>query len=630
MDEIELKINKEWIKRNIHIVIIIIATILALILVSPMLKDGVLTNIDHSVHYARLWCLGQSNILPPAAWCPEFQAGYPVVSYYYPIIDLATVYTGKIIGLASSYKLFVTLTLFVLGAGAYFLLRSFGHKLAGAIAYALIVLNAGSWYTGGFNEIFLVGMWAQVMTTGFLLISFALFVEFYKKPSYKTMFFAVISTMFITHPVTLVVAAFLYTFTIILQWNESIKKIKWIGSFILFSLLVNGYYILHLLVNGKYIFWQTWGTMSFSDFQGYFLSAMPWYFMVAAAIGLVIAMRKEYKENKGLILFGLIILIYTLITFLPGLSGRLFVGLKVVTYTSMAIFIFAGLFFEYLATTKILINEKHIKFGLIISLALVVLMLYPMWTQSLQLSQDGPIIIPETQLQALFGPLQNLAPGRIAIEDTLYNSGQSPLTFTHLTALVPAYSGMEIVGVPYQYPQYVSLISSGGDNGIFSKKFSDYQPGELESIFEHYNIRYIFAESPAWIGYFENRTKAETKYGPFTIFETNITPSYFIVNNGSNMGEQYEGLEGKVMVNMSIPGFVSMKVNKYNNWKAYIDGQASKREFCEGLVCTQVPIGQHLVEFKYTYTYVEYIGYVITILSIIVLCYYAYNRKRRV
>jgi hypothetical protein len=116
-------------------------------------------------------------------------------------------------------------------------------------------------------------------------------------------------------------------------------------------------------------------------------------------------------------------------------------------------------------------------------------------------------------------------------------------------------------------------------------------------------------------------------YGPFTIFETNITPSYYSIENGTNIEEQYQGTDGKVLVNMSASGFVSMKVNEYNNWNTYIDGQQSKREFCEGLVCTEVPEGEHVVEFKYEYTSVEYIGYVITALSIIALGYFTFKKK---
>lgn len=623
MDDITLDfktLDKEKIKKSIPFLIIILSTLFGVYLVSPLFKEGILLNVDQPSHYSRAWCLDSQDMLPPANRCAEWQAGMPINSYYPPLIDLFMVFLGKIIGLQLAYKIIISLALFIPGIGAYLLLDTFGKKLAGAFAYAFIVLNPGSWHIAGFEEIFLVGMWPQAITAGIFLIAITLFIRLMKKPSYKSLGIALIPVLFINHPFTLVASATAYTALIIFQWKESMKNWKWIAGFIALAGILNFYYLLPLVLNIKFISrgdensWMTWNLL-----RDYLLTKIAWYVLLIAALGIIATIFSKNKDKKPFLIVAAALFANFLVSFVQQLSGRWTIGIRMEIFMGFFIFMFAGLFLEFLAETKLKFDKRKVSLGAFAIVILFIIMIIPVAKTGMQYSKSM-IIVSENDLSALYSPLKTLPPGRILPEETLYNAGQNMITFTHMHMLIPVYSDKELVGIPFNFPPGRILETTEGGM-MFAKKLEDYKPGEMEYLLNHYNIRYIVAHTPMYINFFENRSKGKYPLGPFTLFETNITPSFFEIegDKGTVTLEDYKKNHGKVSVNMAEPGRVGMKVNLFPNWRIYVDGKSAEVESCDLIICAKVPAGSHVIEFSYGYDWKNYAGYFISLIGLIAL-----------
>ncbi len=617
MDDLKIKLDRKTIEKNLPLLIILISTILGLYIVSPVLKDGVLLNTDHPIHYSRADCLDKNEFLPPATWCAQFQAGMPINAYYSQVIDLAMVYLGRIVGLALAYKIIILLGLLIPAIGAYLLLSTFGRNLAGAFAYALILLNPGSWHIGGFEEVVLVGMWQQVITAGFLFIALALFIRFYREPSYKRMAYAALITPFMVHPYTLMAGVTAYVALVLVQWKESLKKFKWLVMFGVLTIMINGFHLIPILFNvGNIERANAWGgNIVWSDFMFTLVNKINWYVFIAAIIGLGFLIYSRAKKKETPLLTATSIFIITMVlSLLPGkiFAGKPFTGLRIEPFAAIAIFIFASIFFETIYYLKIKIDNKKIGLG-ILSLILFAITIYPMGAQSIQLSKST-ILMPESQLSALYTPLTNLPPGRILVEETLYNAGQSVISFTHMHSLIVRFTGRELVGMPFYYPPNVYTDTDHGN--LLGKQIKDYAPGEIEKALTQYNIRYVIAHTPAYLDYFNNHSKSKAQLGPFMLFETNITPAWFMAENGQIILEDYKKIHGKISVVMDKAGIIKMKSTFSPNWRASVDGKKAVIMNCQDILCIDVAQGNHQIEFTYSYDWKNYLGYALTLIGL--------------
>jgi hypothetical protein len=278
----------------------------------------------------------------------------------------------------------------------------------------------------------------------------------------------------------------------------------------------------------------------------------------------------------------------------------------------------AGLFLEHLSKMSLALDKKILKIGLLV-IIIFAIGIYPMAKESFRMSRQGPILVPEEQLVGTYSQLSQFPKGRVIVEDTLYNSGNNPLSFTHLHYLIPVYSGLEIVGLPYPYPRYFSLHPSNRES-LFGRQFGEWKKEDVYRIMDHYNMRYAFVQTPEMIAFMSNFSKKRYDLGPFVFFETNIKPSYF-KTEGKILQEDYKGESGSVVVELEKESYVAMKSPPYANWKANIDGRITKVEICEGLICTIVPPGNHTVEFKYGYLLSDYVAYLISLGTILYLIY---------
>ncbi len=613
--KIDLKIDYSKIKLNAPLIILAISTLLGIYFVSPLAKNGVLVNIDHSSHYSRIACLANSEMLAPSNWCPEWQAGFPTSSYYYPIIDTLVVLLSKIIGFSAAYKFFVVLALFIPAFGAYLLLRVTGRKLAGAFAYALVLLNPGSWHIGGFEEVFLVGMWPQVLSSGFFLMSVALFIDFFKNPSKKKLVIAAASTVFMTHPFTLVASGMVFSLLVLLQWNESKKKIKWLAAFFSLVFLFNAYYSIPLALNlADLMPKDSSKSMDFFHFKAYLWDKISWHILLTALLGMFVAFLSKSREKTPFLIYSTSILMNFALSFVKFLDGPWFIGIRMETFVAPVIFMYSALFFEFISTLSIKHQRKKFSLGLVLALILFTVSIVPMAKQT-HIFSKSMLLIPEDELSSLYGPLRHLPEGRILIEETLYNSGQTFLSFTHLHLLVSVYSGKEMVGLPFFYPVNRRLITTE-QGQLFGKKLTEYSSDELNYTLSHNNIRYVLAHTPWYISFFDNISLSKNPLGPFYVFETNISPGYFEIDGGNVLSQRYEGIYGKADVLMDREGTLAMKVNPFSNWKAFVDGVPVKISTCDWIICVNLEPGEHSVEFKYGYNWANYVGYLLSIFAI--------------
>lgn len=604
-------------KFKLDIIIVLVATLLALILINPLFSPGIPANIDSSCHYLREWCL-QKDSAVPNNWCNYWQAGVPSSQYYYPPIDYLTHLLSMVFGLEFAYKLILTLALFMPAIGSYVFLRSRGKHTAAAFAYALLLLHKGTWHIGGFEETILVGMWPYIMTTGFWILCMGLFLKFIEKPTNKNLFWAVIFTPFLSHPITLLISLMSYIVLSLWKYKEIQKHWRVYLRLIGFGMLVNAYYWIPFIAKRDYFPKELGGGLDWFNFKTYLLAGIPWWIWIISVLGIITIVYFKDKENYPTAAIYAFIAAMVALNFIKGPIHNYFAGLRIGGYLAIVTYTAAAVFLGQLMNLKIN-NSK--KIGQTIAITVFLVTAYSLYATTHQASKsillsDQPYF--QTQKEA-YDVLKQLPDARVLAEETLYNFGNYPQSFTHSPCLVPVYSNKEVIGSGLVIFPKDNLVKDATWSSTRGKIFNlDPTPENEKSIWlllNKYNVKYVIAHSSAFVNYFVNRSVGYKQINPFIIFDTGIKPSFFAINNGKITAEQYEGTYAKATIETATKATVILKTNFYANWKAYVNGKSVKPYYCSGLMCVDTN-ESGIVEFKYGLILVDWLGYIVTIIGI--------------
>lgn len=602
-------------KIKIEYVFLILLTLGAIKVVAPLFETGYHLNIDSPAQFLRIWCLDQQGIVP-SNWCPAINAGNPTSQYYYPLIDQSIVILGKLIGLNLAYKLAVALAVFSIGLGAYVLLRSRGFKIAPVVALGLLLFNKGSWHFAGFEQTVLVGMWHYILSIGFLLLAVAAFAWFIENPKKNSLIAAVLSTALFTHPMTLVMAVVIYLCLGIAYYKEILQHRVWFTKFVAGAIGINVYFILPLITRLKLFITYPSSGYSMQDFMSYVGSRISWYIIILAIAGIA-TLYFSHKKAKPVTAFIVAVALVAFSNFFDFGINAVLPGIRTGAFIAPMIFILASLGVELIGD----LTPKPAKAFAAPVLALILLGVVASsffdQNQSVLLSGQ-PYFAPQQQL---YEGMKQLPKGRVVAEETLYNiftnEGPLPQAFTHSHSVLPIVSGHELIGFgPYFFPKGGPNFWNVDKGDLFGKKVSDWNATELNAIFEKYNIRYVVSHGADWTNYFATIATPIGQVQPFVVFATNVSGSWF-ATKGKIITESYDGFSGEVTVEAAVKATVTQKSNYYPTWGAIVDGQHVEVKNCEGLICVDITEGTHTIKFFQKWTRYEWIGYTITLLTII-------------
>jgi hypothetical protein len=161
--------------RLLHLVVrtwpFVLVTALGLRLLWPVPAGVMPLSADHTVHLTRAWLYGQqlaSGHL--VGWSPFWFFGFPLGELYPPLGDLLViavrVVTLGLLDWAQAYALAFTLVFLLQGWALLRCGRALGlGPLAGVVAAALALLDAGAYREGGWVYTVTYGVWPQALAT---------------------------------------------------------------------------------------------------------------------------------------------------------------------------------------------------------------------------------------------------------------------------------------------------------------------------------------------------------------------------------------------------------------------------------------------------------------------------------
>ena len=379
--------------------IIIISTLFGISLVSKLFASGIPLNIDLPLHYARLHCweaFGPWSLV--TSWCPWFQAGLPLYqSYAVLAAQLAGIFS-LVFSLELSFKLVLVLIYFTLPISAFLLLNKLKQPLAGSFAYALLLFEGGGWHMGGFEQIFLVGMFAQAFGTGLLFLCLYLSFRFFEDMSNKNLVFLIIGTaaLLLAHPVPFTLFIIYLIVFGLLYLKKSLSHYKKIIIYPLGVFCLSAFWFLPTIVRKLQGFYQnTLGGIQISkvDVLNYFYTPLNKYFLLLGIIGLLIALFSKKKIIRRFGIAGLVVpIVLFMALYLPSLWELLPFSHNIREIRLLAelrgfALVFSAFILGVLARFKFTIIKKRLPVGLICALLIFVLLAGAVYPSTKQKSQ---------------------------------------------------------------------------------------------------------------------------------------------------------------------------------------------------------------------------------------------------
>ena len=186
---------------------------LACYMLAPALRGDWPVGQDHPAHLFRIWQL-QDTLLQHHhlwSWSHRWFAGYPQNSIYpvgadFFVLGLRTLSFGKM-SLGQAYGMAILVFYFLYGYAAFYLTRrASGSRVAGLLAVAFLLTDAGSNDTGGWFWLIDVGVWTSALGFVPALIGTVRIGDLLAKPAPRTAaaVAAYIGLAILCHPIHLI------------------------------------------------------------------------------------------------------------------------------------------------------------------------------------------------------------------------------------------------------------------------------------------------------------------------------------------------------------------------------------------------------------------------------------------
>ena len=626
-----IRFNFEQIHKILPYLIITVGTILGLYLLSPLAKEGVPMNIDLPFHYGRIACFEKNPMWSlPTFWCPQSQAGIASFQAYALVPFHFTSILSWIMPLSLAFKIMLALIFFLLPIGAFLLLKRLQMPLAGAIAFLLLVVEHGSWHRGGFDKLFIVGLFSNALGSAMLLITLAYAITFFETPTKKNMIIlSILSALFfLSHAATfmffplilLLLAAFYY---------ENVKKhYKLFFGYPGLVFLLTAYWFVPFLAKMGYYVPSGGGNVKIEEIYGYLLKDMPSFIIVLGLLGLGMCLLSKRKDLRIIGIVSFIIPGLWLLGFLwPNFIYFKYIQLiRNLAEARSLLLIGVGIALGYLG--KVTIRLGKLRFPTILITLLILAIITPPLVQ--RTIQSSSIILLSSQpefegMRKVYDRLET-AKGRVIVEDTLFSAGTTSYSYSHPWALSPAFTNLELLGTGDNL--YNKNDFSNTQKDIFMNiPLAQWPEENLTRFLNDLNVEYVVTYSQHYVNRFQKYPFAFVEE-PWIVFNTGITPAYIEMRNGTVINQEYHGHSAKAKVNSS-GGELLFKVREFPNWKILLDNKTVPRHQNNyGLILVAIPPGEHTITFEYWYITVDIIGYLLTGIGVIIILYIWYGTQQ--
>lgn len=622
--EITINLTKVWKLADwLPLAIILVSTLLGLKLVMPLFGPGIPMNIDLPFHYGRVLCYENSEMWSlPTAWCGHGQAGIATFQGYALVPFHAVTVLSWFVDPLLAFKIMLVMVLFMLPLGALYLMRTLNKPLAGAIAYAFLLLEHGGWHSGGFEKIFFVGLFSNALGSAMLLFSLAFAINLFKEPTMKRLAAAsaVTSVFFLSHaatfmffPIALIILAYIYR-------ENAIKHWKMMISYPAIVFLIVGYWFVPFLYKMSYYVSAGGGTVKAAEISQYLWTPLNKWIAYIGIAGLIFMLWNKKREYQVIGLIAASIPALWIIGFVwktfPYFSFAQMIR-NLAEFRSL-LAIGAAVILAYIGQIRIRIG-RHAHNWLIIPVVVIVAVIMSQ-TYAVTSNSASNIMLSTTgnipSLEPLYKAVEP-AEGRIMVEDTLFDFGNTPLTISHPWSTSPAYSSKEFIGTGDNL--YNKNDFSNTQVGVLlNSSINDWSDDALTEFLEELNIERIIAYNPTYVARF-NRLPGVSVYKndtpPWVIFTAPSHPSWFKIADGKIESSQYKTTWAEVTYDSPKETLLRLKVRHWLNWKATIDdGQplALKRGKM-GLIEAEVPAGRHSISYSYRMIWIDWLGYIITL-----------------
>ena len=482
--------------------IIVLSSLAFVPLVGPLFHSGPPINSDIGVHYSAIKCIYDSEQWSvPTAWCAHGQAGLARFQRYGVVHAYLTLFLALFLPFEIAFKVMMVLGFLMLPIAAYFFLRRFGYPLAGAVAYALLLLEPGGQMWGGYGLHFVITGFINSTATGLSLLTIMCVIWMLEKVTPKRIATTsmVTAIYFLTHPGSALWLPLAGVPISILYWKEIKEHWKILLYYPLIFLGIISFWLIPALSKSGYFNPPGIGgqIISENNIAGALikLATSQLRFIILMIVSVVILSFNKRKEMRLISWIPIsIIAVMALAYFFPDFIYFSYFTLDRVMYElrTYGILCVVMLFFGGLKT-------KATKRQLIISAVgaiLIIFLLYKFYMIDLRLSDQ---IHTGKEVENILVPIYKImdrAQGRIIAENTYFHANHA-LNLTQPWALSAAYSDKEFLGNSdfwYTKDDYSLMY----DNHLFGINVLKMSNLELQQILWKMNVQYVWAYSP-WL-----------------------------------------------------------------------------------------------------------------------------------
>jgi len=624
-------------KISLSAIILILASLLFIPLIAPLFHPGPPINSDIGVHYSAIKCIydsGQWSV--PTAWCTHGQAGLARFQRYGVVHAYLTLLLALFLPFEIAFKVMMVLGFLILPIVAYFFLRRFGYPLAGAVAYALLLLEPGGQMWGGYGLHFVITGFINSTATGLSLLTIMCIIWMIEKPTQKRIATTSLVTAiyFLTHPGSAMWLPIAGIPILILYRTELRQNWKALVLYVLIFIGLISFWLLPAVAKSEYFNPPGIGGQIISENN--IASALiklgtsQLRFIVLMIISVMILSFNKRKEMRLISWIPIsVIAVMALAYFFPNFIyfsyftlDRVMYELRTYGVLCVVMLFFGGL--KTKATRRQLIIAA-------IGAVLITFFLYKFYMIDLSLSDQ---IHTGKEVETILVPIYKLmdgAQGRIIAENTYFHANHA-LNLTQPWALSAAYSDKEFLGNSdfwYTKDDYSLMY----DNHMFGRNVSKISNLEFQQILWKMNVQYVWAYSPWLINRLNGVIPVQfdllsgLKNG--AIYETPWDHSYLAFPNGTLAQTSYTTLQASTKASSEKGGVLFFKVREWPNWKATIDGKPlAIKKGAMGLMEVDVPAGKHTIRFDYGLIRVDWIGYLVTLIAAIATGWWVYANTK--
>lgn len=649
--------------KTIALVSLFLSIVFAFLLLKHLWVPGIFLNGDHALHYSLLACFKETDQwFLFGAWCqylPQWASNY---AFFPPLFFLSIWLLSFVFGVELAYKVFLLLVLLFIPSVVFSILFYHKRYVAAAVSFPLLLFFDSGVKHFGFSYLFLWGGVPQTLGWGLFLLNVFLLHSLFVNHTRKKAFAVVVlnGLLFVTHPLIFLFYCSAALVLCLWRWRTALSLWKFLLFLCLFVFLFAGFWLVPLFF--KTFFAASYGLLppqpsdiGFSLVPFWNLNnGIPFFARVLGLFGLCLLLIRNDELSRFfrfIAVFFVFVVVINLLLVFSFPSARYFLSLvRMAQLFGILLVVGFGFFLDWvswLSLPKISFFPQRFVKPLCV-LVLFFLAGFPMFGT---VSKSAGFVITSGDNRLGLGypsdgyflmtNLMKVKQGRLLAEDFYLqhfveaNRPSWSILYASTRFWIPLalIAKKEVVSVYHAFTfqqnavtneqKLIHTLASFLEAYAYSFKrplnFSS--PTEAVREFDYFNANYVLSLYPRLHDVYSDMEKVWQQDSFFMYFR-NSTPSYFMIVNttGNITVESFNDKVGEVVVNVSADGFVLFKQSVWPNWKVFVDNTAQMVEADSfGFMLVNVPSGVHKVRFVYSMLWYEYLGVILTVISVFLL-----------